>query len=64
MQNPDGRNGDHPIPNITTDADLVVWRIEDGRVTRVYLANGSYAVTSDGYWQFESVGNHYAEGSN
>ncbi|MBM4028570.1 MAG: hypothetical protein FJ280_24715 [Planctomycetes bacterium] len=46
-------------PSVTTDADMVVWRLQAGQVTRVYLANGSYATTPAGHWQFESRGNHY-----
>jgi hypothetical protein len=60
----DRTDGDEPLAGITTDADIVVWRVEDGSVTKSYLANGSYALTPAGHWQFESVGNHYLENEN
>lgn len=60
----DRSNGEQPIADITTDADMVIWRTTNGLVTRVYIANGSYAITSDGQWQFESFGNHYLDDTN
>jgi hypothetical protein len=60
----DRSNGEHPIANITTDADMVIWRITNDIVTRLYIANGSYAITPDGQWQFESIGNHYIDDTN
>jgi len=57
-------NGEQPIADVTTDADIVIWRVADDIVTRIYLANGSYAVTPDGHWQFESIGNHYLDDTN
>lgn len=53
-------DGNHPMSGIETDADIVAWRVEDGVVTRFYLANGSYATTPDGHWQFGNVANHYS----
>jgi hypothetical protein len=55
----DRSGGDHPVASVQTDADIAVWRVKGGVVTRVYLANGSYATTPHGHWQFESVGNNY-----
>jgi len=55
----DRANGDNPIAPIKTDADIVAWRVIGGKVTRFYLANGSYAMTPQGHWSFESPGNHY-----
>jgi len=52
-------DGDSPVTGVKTDADIVAWRVKNGVVTRFYLANGSYASTSNGEWQFESIGNHY-----
>jgi len=52
-------DGHYPLLGLTTDADIVAWRIQGGVVTRFYLANGSYAMTAAGQWQFERVGNHY-----
>lgn len=57
-------DGDRPLVGVTTDADIVAWRTEGGFVTRFYLANGSYATTPDGHWQFEYVGNHYLNSRN
>lgn len=57
-------DGNHPLSGITTDADIVAWRTKGGVVTRFYLANGSYATTPDGHWQFESAGNYYLGGRN
>ena len=50
-----------PVPNITTDADIVVWRVINNKVTRFYLAGGSFADTPHGSWNFGSHGNHYVE---
>jgi hypothetical protein len=55
--------GQQPVIGLATDADIVAWRISNGIVTRVYIANGSYAVAPDGQWQFESIGNHYVDGT-
>ena len=55
--------GDQPVAGIMTDADIVVWRVKDGRVTRFYLAGGSYADTPHGSWSFGTHGNHYVAGT-
>jgi hypothetical protein len=52
-------DGDQPIHSVATDADIVVWRIVNNAVKRVYIANGSFADTSIGSWDFGSSGNHY-----
>jgi hypothetical protein len=52
-------DGDKPVPSVTTDADIVVWRVVNNAVKRVYLAGGSYAETPRGSWNFGSHGNHY-----
>jgi hypothetical protein len=52
-------DGDQPVPSITTDADIIAWRVVNNAVKRVYLAGGSYADTSHGSWDFGSHGNHY-----
>jgi len=52
-------DGDQPVVSITTDADIVAWRVINNVVRRVYLAGGSYAITPDGSWDFGSTGNHY-----
>jgi|GEM_PF-2237931 len=54
-------DGDHPVVGITTDGDIVAWRTKRGVVTRVYIANGSYASTPDGRWQFGFSGSHYID---
>ena len=42
-------DGDHPLVGIVTDADIVAWRVVDNKVTRFYLAGGSYGrVESNG----------------
>lgn len=48
-----------PVPSITTDGDIVTWRVINNRVTRFYLAGGSFADTPHGSWNFGSHGNHY-----
>jgi len=55
-QRPDGYQ---PFAGITTDADILAWRVVDNKVTRFYLAGGSYAQTAHGYWNFGTQGNHY-----
>ena len=52
-------DGDQPATGIYTDADILAWRVEGNKVTRLYLAGGSYAVTPYGSWDFGSQGNHY-----
>ena len=52
-------DGDYPVPGITTDADILAWRIVDNKVTKFYLAGGSFADTPHGSWSFDSHGNHY-----
>jgi hypothetical protein len=52
-------NGDQPVAGVTTDADIVVWRVVNSAVKGVYLAGGSYANTAHGSWNFGSYGNHY-----
>jgi hypothetical protein len=54
-------DGEHPVDDIYTDADIVAWRIVNNVVKRVYFANGSFADTSDGSWNFGTIGNHYIE---
>jgi len=55
-------DGDRPVANIVTDADILAWRVVDNKVTRFYLANGSYADTPHGFRDFGSYGNHYTGG--
>ena len=55
-------DGNQPVAGIVTDADMLAWRVVDNEVTRFYLANGSYADTPHGFWDFGSHGNHYAGG--
>ena len=57
-------DGDQPVPSITTDADIVVWRVINNVVRRVYLAGGSYANTPHGSWNFASSGKHYVADAN
>jgi len=52
-------DGDQPIAGITTDADILAWRVVGNKVTRFYLAGGSYAQTAHGSWDFGTQGNHY-----
>lgn len=52
-------DGDQPVPSVTTDADIVVWRVVNNTVERVYIAGASYAETPHGSWDFGSTGNHY-----
>jgi hypothetical protein len=52
-------DGDQPVPSVTTDADIVVWRVVNNVAKKVYLAGGSYANTAQGSWNFGSHGNHY-----
>jgi hypothetical protein len=52
-------DGDQPVTSLSTDADIVVWRIVNNDIKRVYIAGGSYAETSHGSWDFGSTGNHY-----
>ena len=56
-----GPNGENPVSGIYTDADIVVWRIVNNATKRIYIANGSYANTAYGSWNFGTVGNHYIE---
>ena len=53
-------DGDWPVSSVTTDADMVAWRVINNVVRRVYLAGGSYANTPHGSWDFGSPGNHYS----
>ena len=55
------QDGENPITSISTNADIVAWRIVNNIVKRVYIANGSYADTAYGLWNFGTVGNHYIE---
>ncbi len=57
-------DGAFPLVGITTNADIVAWRIVGGTVTKIYLASGSYAATASGQWEFEVVGNHYLPDKN
>lgn len=50
---------DWPVSSVTTDADIVVWRVINNVVRRVYLAGGSYANTPQGSWNFGSPGKYY-----
>lgn len=50
---------DQPVQGIITDADIVVWRVVNNIIERVYIANGSYAETPYGSWDFGVHGNHY-----
>lgn len=52
-------DGDQPVAGIITDADILAWRVVDKKVTRFYIAGGSYADTPHGSWDFGSQGNHY-----
>lgn len=52
-------DGDWPVSSVTTDADIVVWRVINNVVRRVYLAGGSYANTPHGSWDFGSPGKYY-----
>ena len=56
-------DGNQPLAGITTDADIVAWRVVNNAVTRVYLAGGSYADTAHGSWDFGTHGNHYVAGT-
>jgi hypothetical protein len=53
-------DGDQPVAGIITDADILAWRVVSNKVTRFYLAGGSYAQTAHGSWNFGAQGNHYA----
>jgi hypothetical protein len=55
-------DGNQPLAGITTDADLLAWRVIGNEVTRFYLAGGSYAITPHGSWDFGSQGNYYTAG--
>ncbi len=57
-------DGDQPVPTVTTDADMVAWRVINNVVRRVYLAGGSYANTPHGSWNFASSGKHYVADAN
>jgi len=57
-------DGDWPVSSVATDADIVVWRVINNVVRRVYLAGGSYANTPHGSWDFGSYGNHYTADNN
>lgn len=57
-------DGDQPVPSVTTDADIVVWRVINNVVRRVYIAGGSYANTPNGSWNFASSGKHYVADAN
>ncbi|MHC4171720.1 MAG: hypothetical protein ACYST5_02120 [Planctomycetota bacterium] len=50
---------DWPVSSVTTDADIVAWRVVNNVVRRVYLAGGSYANTPHGSWDFGSPGKYY-----
>jgi hypothetical protein len=52
-------DGNQPIAGIVTDADLLAWRVVGNKVTRFYLAGGSYAQTAHGSWNFGTQSNHY-----
>jgi len=52
-------DGDWPVSSVTTDADIVVWRVINNVVRRVYLAGGSYSNTPHGSWDFGSPGKYY-----
>jgi len=52
-------DGEQPVTSISTDADIVVWRVNNNTVKRVYIAGGSYADTPHGSWDFSYHGNHY-----
>jgi len=56
-------DGDQPVSGIRSDADMLAWRVVNNRVTRFYLAGGSYADTPHGSWNFVSHGCHYATGT-
>ncbi|MHC4678776.1 MAG: hypothetical protein ACYTEK_08765 [Planctomycetota bacterium] len=54
-------DGIQPVSGITTDADIVIWRIINNTIKRVYIAGGSFAETLHGSWDFGFTGNHYID---